>query len=58
MTGVGDPGYTATAAIIVEVAVRMAARQRGTGRSGCITPALAIGGAGEDLKVDSLSLAV
>jgi short subunit dehydrogenase-like uncharacterized protein len=38
MDGRGHPGYTATAAIIVEVALRMAARQRGTGRSGCLTP--------------------
>ncbi|WP_174296753.1 saccharopine dehydrogenase NADP-binding domain-containing protein [Sphingomonas bacterium] len=54
--GSGHPGYTATAAIIVEVALRMAARRSGTSRAGCITPALAIGASDEELKVSSLRL--
>jgi hypothetical protein len=41
--GSGHPGYTATAAIIVEVALSTAHRDRSTARSGCLTPALAIG---------------
>ena len=54
--GSGHPGYTATAAIIVEVALSMSTRERGTGRSGCITPALAIGGATKERRVKSLTL--
>lgn len=56
MDGRGHPGYTATAAIIVEVALRMASRERGRGRSGCLTPALAMGTSDQQLKVGSLSL--
>lgn len=54
--GTGHPGYTATAAIIVEVALSMADRDRPARRSGCITPALAIGAGAEELRVGSLSL--
>lgn len=54
--GSGHPGYTATAAIIVEVALSMVARDRGTARTGCITPALAIGAAEKELRVASLVL--
>ena len=54
--GSGHPGYTATAAIIVEVALSMANRVDHTRRSGCITPALAIGTAIKKLRVQSLSL--
>ena len=54
--GTGHPGYTATAAIIVEVALSMANRGDHTRRSGCITPALAIGAAVEALRVQSLDL--
>ena len=56
IAGSGHPGYTATAAIIVEVALSMADRGGRPRRSGCITPALAIGAAAEPLRVGSLSL--
>ena len=56
ITGTGHPGYTATAAIIVEVALSMADRAGRSHRSGCITPALAIGAAAEELRVGSLNL--
>lgn len=54
--GTGHPGYTATAAIIVEVALSMAEHDGRSHRSGCITPALAIGAKAGDLKVSSLML--
>ena len=54
--GTGHPGYTATAAIIVEVALSMANRDDRVRRSGCITPALAIGAAVGELRVRSLGL--
>lgn len=54
--GKGHPGYTATAAIIVEVALSMAHRDGTALRSGCITPALAIGAAAAELHVASLHL--
>ena len=56
ITGVGHPGYTATAAIIVEVALSIADRDHGRKRAGCITPALAIGAAGREFRVSSLTL--
>ncbi len=54
--GTGHPGYTATAAIIVEVALSMTKRDDHAKRSGCVTPALAIGAAGKTLRVQSLDL--
>ncbi len=54
--GTGHPGYTATAAIIVEVALSMAKHAGQSYRSGCITPALAIGAGAERLQVSSLNL--
>lgn len=54
--GTGHPGYTATAAIIVEVALSMADHERRSHRSGCITPALAIGAGIGDVRVSSLRL--
>lgn len=54
--GNGHPGYTATAAIIVEVALSMAEHDGRPHRSGCITPALAVGARARDLKVASLTL--
>lgn len=54
--GTGHPGYTATAAIIVEVALSMASHDGGSHRSGCITPALAIGAEPGNLRVASLNL--
>ena len=56
IAGTGHPGYTATAAIMVEVALNMADHDGGASRSGCITPALAIGAAAKDLRVASLTL--
>jgi short subunit dehydrogenase-like uncharacterized protein len=42
LDGIGHPGYTATAAMIAEVGMRIAVG-RATERVGCITPALALG---------------
>ena len=54
--GRGHPGYTATAAIIVEVALHLLDRDVSCRRSGCLTPALAIGASIDGLRVDSLAL--
>jgi short subunit dehydrogenase-like uncharacterized protein len=55
--GRGHPGYTATAAMIAEVGLRIAL-ERAPERFGCLTPALAIGSFDlEPWFVDSLSLA-
>ena len=43
----GHPGYTTTSRMVCEAAIIIAARQ-GTGRSGCLTPALAIGSGNAD----------
>ena len=54
LAGTGHPGYTATAAFLVEVALSMAAHDGPARRSGCLTPALAIGAAAAPLRVGSL----
>ncbi len=54
--GTGHPGYTATAAIIVEVALQMLNDGAPDRRTGCITPALAIGASVDVLHVDALKL--
>ena len=55
--GRGHPGYTATAAMIAEVGLRIAL-DRAPDRFGCLTPALAMGSLDlEPWFVDSLSLA-
>ena len=54
--GTGHPGYTATAAIIVEVALHMLDRGGPTRRNGCLTPALVIGASVDALRVDTLTL--
>lgn len=55
LTGSGHPGYTATAAIIVEVGLSIV--HADTTRSGCLTPALAIGvAAAQQLRLPSLSI--
>ena len=55
LTGSGHPGYTATAAIIVEVGLSLV--HADTDRAGCLTPALAIGtAAAQHLRVPSLSI--
>ncbi|CAN5278070.1 saccharopine dehydrogenase NADP-binding domain-containing protein [soil metagenome] len=41
LTGIGHPGYTATAALLVEVGLSIV--HGDTNRSGCLTPALALG---------------
>jgi len=57
LTGDGHPGYTATAAIIVEVGLSMSMVNARTERSGCITPALAMGiQAAEKLQMPSLKM--
>ena len=56
MEGTGHPGYTATAAIIVEVALHMLDRSAPKRRTGCLTPALVIGAAVKALHVDALKL--
>ncbi|KNC19167.1 hypothetical protein AC792_07775 [Arthrobacter sp. RIT-PI-e] len=43
LSGTGHPGYTATAGIVLAVAAAMLGPDNGGGRSGCITPALALG---------------
>ncbi|WP_156166657.1 trans-acting enoyl reductase family protein [Pedobacter sp. BMA] len=53
LTGSGHPGYTATAAIIVEVGLSLVNSKR----AGCITPALAIGIQNlEQMRMPSLEL--
>ena len=55
LTGSGHPGYTATAAIIVEVGLSVV--HADTPRTGCLTPALAIGvAAAQHLRVPSLAI--
>lgn len=54
--GSGHPGYTATAAILIEVALGMLDREKGAKRSGCVTPALAVGAAGQGFRVETLIL--
>ena len=56
LEGTGHPGYTATAAIIVEVALRLLDRHLPGRHVGCITPALAIGASAGPLRVKTLSL--
>lgn len=45
LDGVGHPGYTATAAMIVEVGRHLADTGRGHVRAGCLTPATSLGAA-------------
>jgi len=55
LTGSGHPGYTATAALIVEVGLSIV--NANTSRTGCLTPALVIGvAAAPHLRVPSLTL--
>lgn len=54
LTGQGHPGYTATAAILVEVGLRLVHGDRT--RAGCLTPALALGADERQLRVPSLTL--
>ena len=54
--GTGHPGYTATAAIIVEVALHMLDYSAPDRRTGCLTPALVIGASVDALHVDALKL--
>ena len=56
LEGTGHPGYTATAAFIVETALSMADYDRQARRCGCVTPALVIGAAVEQPSVRSLRL--
>ena len=56
MEGTGHPGYTATAAIIVEVALHMLDRSAPNRRAGCLPPTLVIGASVEALHVDALKL--
>ncbi|WP_419827074.1 saccharopine dehydrogenase NADP-binding domain-containing protein [Sphingomonas sp.] len=56
LEGTGHPGYTATAAIIVEVALHVLDRDRPGRHLGCVTPALAIGASAGTLRVETLSL--
>ncbi len=54
--GTGHPGYTATAAIIVEVALHMLDCSAPDRRTGCLTPALVICASVDALHVDALKL--
>ncbi len=57
LAGTGHPGYTATAAMIAEVALQMADRNQSESRSGCLTPALAMSNSKElNMKMPSLTL--
>lgn len=57
LQGKGHPGYTATAALIVEVGLRLAKSSPQASRVGCLTPATALGVAGaEQLQMPSLTL--
>lgn len=54
LAGSGHPGYTATAAIIVEVGLSVV--HADTARTGCLTPALVMGAGTKDLRVPLLSI--
>jgi hypothetical protein len=57
LQGSGHPGYTATAALLVEVGLRLARSEPLTGRAGRLTPALAIGVTdAQQLQMPSLRL--
>ncbi len=57
LLGTGHPGYTATAAMICEVALHVASRSRAESRSGCLTPSLALSASGEPImKMPTLTL--
>jgi len=58
LAGGGHPCYTATASIIAEVALHMASRKRSESRSGCLTPALVMGGdlGEQQMRMPSLRL--
>lgn len=56
LQGSGHPGYTATAALIVEVGLHLVQAEAPTRRVGCLTPALAVGvAAARQLQVPSLT---
>lgn len=55
LSGTGHPGYTATAAMIAEVALHMADRNQDESRSGCLTPALTLNNL-KDLRMKMPSL--
>ena len=56
LEGTGQPDYTTTAALIVEVALAMFGHEGQPRRSGCLTPALVLGAAAQPMRVASLSL--